>query len=276
MDNHSRKGIEMTTKKPVAKKDIEVLTGEIVLAREAPMQRIMDVKDILQSALNAAQLRMLTGQTPKWAIKTRQGRGGKAFKYVPHGYVTDTLNKAFGYDWDLVFDQIEDGKLYSFVEERDVKGVVIMRHISVAGHLTVRVHTAKGDREITKSGFGSQQWLPTMEFGDALKAARSDLIKTCAFQLGIALDLYWNERAELDEFVVKETAKNESARIAEQLTTGIPSTPIMLLSRAMSDLQFDGMKVAELCDTTIDLLMDADEKMIAKYWKVIKDAKEKG
>lgn len=263
----------MATKKKSEQEQPEVLTGEIVM-REAPEQRIMNIKEIQQPSLNAAQLRMLTGQTPKWAVKTRQGRGGKAFKYVPHGYVTDTLNKAFGFDWDLEITPISGDKLYALEIERDSKGVET-RHIAVSGKLIVRVHTPKGVRTITKSGFGSQTWNATMELGDALKGARSDLVKTCAYQLGIALDLYWNERAELDEFVAGEIRKTESARIAEKLTSGVPDNAILLLSRSMSEFSMNGLQVAELCGITIDNIMSASAEEIAEYWNVVKNANKK-
>lgn len=263
------------------KKKIETVEGEIVndiVLREAPEQRIVNMKDILQPAVTAAQLRVLTSQTPKWAVKARQGRGGKVFKYVPHGYVTDTLNKAFGFDWDLVIEPMADGKMYALELEHtlDKNGNIIKtdRHIAVTGKLIVRVKTKEGTHTITKSGFGSQMWLPTMEFGDALKAARSDLIKTCAFQLGIALDLYWNERAELDDYVKVETAKAESIRIADQLN-GIPSKPILLLSKAMNEYGFDGMKVAEICNTSIDLIMAMNEDEISECWKKVKNEGDK-
>lgn len=256
-----------------AKDKEEVLTGEIVLQREAPVQRVMNVKDIVQPTFNPAQLRIVTNETPKWAIKTRQGRGGKTFKYVPHGYVTDTLNKAFGFDWDLYIDPIEGKKMFSLeIEEikgKDGKIEKVDRHVVVAGRLVVRVHGKNGDRTITKSGFGSQLWLPTMELGDALKAARSDLIKTCAFQLGIALDLYWNERAELDDFVKIEVRKSEAQALSEKMKAD-PETPVLLLSRSATEFDYDGMKVAEICGTTIDLLMAAKPQQVKKYWGIIK------
>lgn len=266
-DNLEKK---MTPKNKNTKPKNEVLTGEIVL-REAPEQRIIDIEEVQQPAVNAAQLRMLTGQTPKWAIKTRQGRGN-VYKYVPHGYVTDTLNKAFGFDWDLILDPISNGQLYSLEIEKDSKGIQIMRHVVVAGRLIVRAGKGAQAKEIIKSGFGSQQWLNGMELGDALKGARSDLIKTCAFQLGIALDLYWNERAELDEFVKVEVRKTESDRIAAELTSKDPETPIILLSRSQAEYDIDGMQIAEICDTTIDLIMAMNKKQIAACWKKVQNA----
>lgn len=261
-------------KQPVKSKE-EIIEGEIVLLREAPPERRIVPRDILQPSMNPAQLSMVTGQTPSWAVKTRQGKGGKMFKYVPHGYVTDTLNKAFGFDWDLIIDPIENGQLYSLNVETDSKGAVVMRHISVAGHLIVRVHMKGGEvKEIRKSGFGSQTWNNTMEFGDALKGARSDLIKTCAYQLGIGLDLYYNEQAELEQYAERVVNKSESQRIANDLLTAIPETVVILMSRAMTDYKIDGQAIAKIAKITFDQLMEIeDPKEIAKIWKKVQDAK---
>lgn len=260
-------------KKQVSKQD--VIQGEIVLLREAPPERRIEARDILQPSMSAAQLSMVTGQTPSWAVKVRQGKGGKAFKYVPHGYVTDTLNKAFGFNWDLIIDAIEDGKLFSLYEEKNSKGEVITRHISIAGHLIVRIRTKEGVQEIVKSGFGSQTWNNTMEFGDALKGARSDLIKTCAYQLGIGLDLYYNEQAELEQYATKVVDRSESQRLASELLTSEPTTVILLMSRAMTDYKLDGAGIAKLCKITMDELMEIEDPTeIAKIWKRIKDAKK--
>ena len=258
-----------------SKRDV-ILKGEIVDSngREAPQERVISIKDILQPAMSIAQLRILTNETPRWAIKVRQGRGGKLFKYVPHGYVTDQLNQAFGFNWDLIVDPMGDhGKRYELIYEEILndKGSIvdIVRHVSVAGHVTVRILVDKRNNkflEITKYGFGSQTWNKTMEFGDALKGARSDLVKTCAYQFGVALDLYWNERAEFDEYELKKEKQAESVKTAKQLMSGEPTTAVLLLSRAMSDFQMDGSAVTKKLGISIDELLVMDMKGIKNAW----------
>ena len=46
--------------------------------------------------LNDAQRTIMEQRTPSDAVRTRQGRGGKQFRYVTHAYVTRTLNQAWG------------------------------------------------------------------------------------------------------------------------------------------------------------------------------------
>lgn len=256
-------------------------------SREAPVERAITKAQILMPVMNDDQLSVLVSSTPQWAKKARQGPGGKMYTYVPHGYVTDTLNKAFGFDWDLIVDPISGNKMYALeIEEivvldknRKPSGEIkVVRHVAVAGKLIIRVHDPKHPvnilATITKSGFGSQVWLPTMELGDALKAAKSDLLKVCAVQLGIALDLYYNEQAELNNWIEKETRKVEEVKQAEELKKVMseePKTAIMLLSRCQKDYGMSGDQLLKLIDVPdISALMAMDEDTISKSWELVK------
>jgi hypothetical protein len=266
--------------------DLESLE-EVV--REAPEERSLTQASIIQPVLNDAQLAIMLNKTPAWAIKKRQGGGGKIYTYVPHGYVTDTLNKAFGFDWDLILDPMFDGRMYAMeIEEiTDKTGKVTKtnRHMAVCGRLVIRVHDPEKPRElvttITKSGFGSQLWLPAMELGDALKGARSDLLKTCAYQLGIALDLYWNERAEIADF---EAIQNEQiAKIEKEKQIliwekkGVPTDFGTLLSRSKQDYGYLGEQIEQILGIEVDLIMDYSPEEIVAAWETITlfNAKEK-
>ena len=261
-----------------SEKAITVVSREIT-TREAPEGRSLKESDVVGSVLNDAQLSVMLNKTPSWAIKQRVGGGQKMYTYVPHGYVTDTLNKAFGWDWDLILDPMFDGRMYAMeIEEiTNPSGKVMktVRHIAVCGHIVVRLHNNPEDlsevtAKITKSGFGSQLWLPTMELGDALKAARSDLLKTCAFQLGIALDLYWNERAEIQDYEIaqeeREAKKAEEQKMQELIKSGVPTNFAALLSRANTDYGYDGAKVAEILGIEIDDIMSYTVSQIVSVW----------
>lgn len=287
----------MTTKKPATKKfDIvrtvnldseEVVTGEVV-SREAPADRDFNKSMVIMPVMNDQQLSILLNRTPGWAIKTRQGKAGQIYKYVPHGYVTDSLNKAFGFDWDLVIDPMFEGRMYAIELEEiyntKTKQTTQRRHMAITGHLTIRVHNPNSKEHeviatIQKSGFDSQEWLPTMEFGDALKGARSDLIKTCAYQLGIALDLYWNERAEISEFENQVREREEKAVkekwVQDQAKSGSPTNFASLLSKAQTDFQFDGNELERILDLTMDDIMEFTPEQIVEAWNKIAAAGSK-
>lgn len=136
----------------------------------------------LPSLVSNAQLAILTMQTPESKIRTRQGRGGTKLKYVDHAYVTEVLNRAFGYNWD-----------FQIVREETIIATGKPVEISVLGELTV--HTGTGT--IKKNQYGAQaidymsgsKDMP-VSIGDAKKGAASDALKKCASLIGVALDLY--------------------------------------------------------------------------------------
>jgi hypothetical protein len=131
------------------------------------------------AAVNEGQRAMLTQRTPREAVKTRQGKGGRKFSYVPHAWVTEKLNEAFGWAWSW---EVTDWRLVPESEPTEV---------FVLGRLTV--HGLRGD--LVKTQFGSSDVKRdrnknVLSIGDDLKAASSDALKKCASLLGIALDLY--------------------------------------------------------------------------------------
>lgn len=265
----------------------EVLTGNEVVPmseREAPVERVLNKNEIVQSVFNDAQLAILLNRTPKWAIKVRQGRGGN-YRYVPHGYVTDTLNKAFGFNWDLIVDDIEPGKKFTLMieDKYDAKGnpAGTDRHIAIEGHITMRImdwETGTVLYEIVKHGFGSSLWLPGQELGDALKSARSDLVKTCAYQVGIALDLYWNEKAEFENWDKAETRKEEQRKAREiiaQMQSDVPTIPVMLLSKAKAEYDLDGEQVAKILELEDpDDIVLLSSEVVPQKWQIIVDYME--
>lgn len=255
--------------------------------REAPTNRNMSIESVVGSVMAEAQLRVLTSKTPEHAIKTRPGGRGKLLKYVPHGYVTDMLNKAFGFDWDYkLLPYFDGGSIYHL--ERDVevginpktKKPILVNYISIYGELTVRIHNPQKLSEIvatvTKPGPGSAVWYPENEWGDALKAAKSDGLKVAAHELGIALDLYWDDEAEFNQYEKEQEdkRKREEAEIINAIVIpeGYPHNAIQMLSKAKTELHLElpdiesilGKKFAEI---------QAEYKI--EYWDKLKENKKK-
>jgi hypothetical protein len=226
----------MTTKKKTNK--------SIESSREAPEDRKVSNTDIVVRVLNEAQIRVLTGKTPAYAIKTRVGGGGREFRYVSHGYVTDMLNKAFGFDWDFKLLPVFDGSIAKHITVKtgeNRKGEDILTHyITVYGELTVKIHNPKTGAivaQITKPGPGSSIWFPANEWGDALKSAKSDGLKVAAHELGIALDLYWDDEAEFQKF---ET-KNSDSEIIDALEEKdiVPNSIASAISQAAAQFGYN-------------------------------------
>lgn len=265
------------------KKKANIIKSKQELAlREAPEERNIQKQDVLLPMLSKAAMNLVLNKTPEWAIKVRQGRGGN-YRYVKHGYVTDQLNKIFGFDWDIVTTLMQNGQMYA-LEVEEIKtfdkqgkptGTMQQRHIAVSGYIEARVHNASGKvtGTIKKSGFGSQIWLPGQELGDAIKGAESDLIKVCAQRIGIALDLYWDEDSEQQSFAEKQKASAQEAQIMSVLSQ-VPTTAVILISRSMTEYNAGVSDIEEVAKVTIGEIMTWDAGQIGELWKSIKAAYE--
>ena len=243
----------MPAKKKIPTKKNE--NKEIELSREAPAERKITSTDIVSQFMAQKQIEVLTARTPEHAIKTRPGGNGRELKYVPHGYVTDTLNKAFGFDWDYVLLPYFDGNVYHLETvqtaiNQKTKEPIYTRYIAVYGELTVRIHNPKNLKEVIatvkKPGPGSSVWYPVNELGDAIKAAKSDGLKVAAHELGIALDLYWDDIAEQEQYISKqETKKRADEEIIDSLSDS-DERPLNIANLiGMAQAQF-GYTVADL------------------------------
>jgi hypothetical protein len=235
---------------------------------EASLMRITGAATVF----SADQVNILSARTPEYAIRKRPGGGGKALSYVPHGYVTATLNKVFGFDWDYVLKPVFNGSL---VQQIDVTTAAAKRgdpprvqhNLTVYGELTVRIHNAKGNvvTTITKGGPGSAIWHEENEYGDAVKSAKSDGLKVAAHELGIALDLYFDEDAAIDEYQQKQ---NDAATAIE--AASMPSNPFELLARAQSDYKLDGQTLCAKLQIDMPVLLAVtDPETIRGYWRTL-------
>ena len=278
---------------------VPVMTGEIMLSgegREAPKesQMLMKSEQIVMPIMNSAQMKIILGKTPAYAIKRRPGRGGKTFKYVTYGYVVAMLNRAFGFDWDFQIKPGGNGEYFKLTEiiedlwdNKEKKFVPrTTRNISVYGELTVRIRNAKNViiATITKPGVGSQNWEATVEFGDACKGAKSDALKVAAHELGIGLDLYWDDQSELSDWENEqlEAQKAASALVAasnnieaapEVQSTQfidnnkVPETPMELLVKSMTVFQLDGVNLGIKLGCSVPELMSWNKEKVAKGWE---------
>lgn len=144
-----------------------------------------ELEKFQELGLTNEQLNILLKPTPRKYIKTRKGKGGKAFDYVTGGYVNKVLNLAFGWNWDF---QILDYKFDLGIGQAFVHG-----------RLTIRVSNQGKEITLVKEQFGRAdiKFLKgtknPVDLGNDLKAASTDAMKKCASLIGIAQDVYNKE-----------------------------------------------------------------------------------
>lgn len=120
---------------------------------------------------------ILTGEIPKSAIRERAGRGGKTFRYVDHGHVTQILNRAFRLGWSF---QAMPETLTVTPEGAGIFGRLI-------------VYGPRYDLETVEFGWKDASSAKGMQKGDMIKSAVSDSLRRCAMRLGVGLCFYTNE-----------------------------------------------------------------------------------
>lgn len=200
--------------------------------------------DVVQSVINEAQFAILQGRTPKKYIKKRPGKGGKTFSYVPHGYVTAVLNKAFGFDWDWEIIPVEGQKLFLYMEGGH-SGSKQKASILVHGKLTVRIHDKKGKTiaTITKTSTGEKEEITSMSWGSLVKSAESDAFKKAASRLGIALDLYWQDADE--DYIPAEKLSPDQQAVMDAIRKIVEANGEMISPPALaSNLSHLGFKLS--------------------------------
>lgn len=135
-----------------------------------------DLALVDNNTLQNKQLSFLLKETPAKYIKERPGKGGGKWKFVSGVYVRKVLNLMFGWDWD-----------FEVLSEQVLHGEVIVK-----GRLTVRTNGAT----VVKSQFGNKEIIfkrgteTPLSIGNDFKAAATDALKKCSFELGIASDVY--------------------------------------------------------------------------------------
>ena len=216
----------MTTKAKAKAKPVivEESNGSANLTNDKAIV-IHEFREIVSSVMNEAQFNILQGRTPKSVIKVRPGKGGKTFSYVPHGYVTAQLNRAFGFDWDFRLLVNGNGNYYQLILAQETqtknKTVNTPASIVVMGELTIRIRNPKDLTQviatIAKTSTGEKEFVPGMTWGSMIKSAESDALKKAASRLGVALDLYWQDADE--DYLKNSQAEKELAQLIQETLT---------------------------------------------------------
>lgn len=143
-----------------------------------------------QSPISFLQTKLILKKTPTNHIYKRPAKGGGTWEYVTGAYVKNQLNRIFGYLWSFEIKSKE----------------IVENQAIVQGKLTVKMgynpQTATF-LEVCKEDFGradikkKKDGTGSLDIGSDLKAAATDCLKRCAFQIGIASDVYGRAEHQL-------------------------------------------------------------------------------
>lgn len=109
--------------------------------------------------------------TPKKLIRSRPGKAGQTWNYIPIRFFELKLFSIFGLNWKF---EVVDTK-YS------------QNEVIVKGRLTIKLNNGN---EVVREQFGGATRKEKVELHNIHKAAVSDAFKRCCIQLGLFADVY--------------------------------------------------------------------------------------
>lgn len=196
------------TAKPVAPQQAGVMA--VISYDEIAKPELFKGKfTIAKTRINDDQIKAIVAPTPRQVVKSRSGKGGGSWDYIPGWWFKKKLNHVFGFDgWSVEIDgERIDGDF-----------------ITVKGRLII-INTQDGKPMVTKADFGGAEikykkgTKQFLDLSNDFKAAQTDLIKRCCVQLGFAMDVYGKAESisagqpvanDPDNQVVQTTAKQVS------------------------------------------------------------------
>lgn len=212
-----KKGILPSTKNVPAKLKIKAQTKGPVAMAVIPYSEIVKPEvyegkfSLIPTPLTEKQIVAIIAPTPKNVIRTRDGRGGEKWDYVPGWWVKKKLNFVFGfaYDFEILGERV-DGDF-----------------ITVKGRLTIR-NPKTGIQIAKKDDFGGaaikyyKRTKTPLDIPNDFKAAQTDCLKRCAVQLGFCMDVYGKEESVAEgDNVVQDISPNIEVGESAQEIVGL-------------------------------------------------------
>lgn len=202
----------MAEKKPKKTKKESVSKHEIVVKvqSESASQGLVAItpKDLapevykgkyslVPTRLTEIQLKAILVPTPKNIIKSRPGKGGGDWDFIPGWWFKKRLNFVFGFDgWDTLIDgERIDGDFIT------VKGRLIIHDAKTGKDIVSKADYGGAEIKYKK---GTKNYL---NLPNDFKAAQTDLVKRCCVQLGMAMDVYGkSESKEVGQYYEEKPA----------------------------------------------------------------------
>lgn len=168
---------------------------------------IAELKNVGETPLTDQQVLLINEPTPDTEIEIKKDEDGNTYKSVKSYYIKKRLNLIFGFNWRL---KVLRSEYYANAGEVVVHGKLILH---TKGGDIVREQFGKATVEYSKKA--QRTSAAPSNLGNAFKAAASDCLKKCASEIGIAFDIYNQDRPEkkdavktMERAVVKKSVKD--------------------------------------------------------------------
>jgi hypothetical protein len=135
--------------------------------------------------------------TPEKLIRSRPGKAGRTWRYVPVRYFEMKLFSIFGLNWK-----------FEIVDTKYSKDEVIVR-----GRLIIKLQNGN---EVIREQYGGAKKKEKAELYNIHKAAVSDAFKRCCIQLGLFADVYAPTLAIEDKEAISEVSYEDIPIVEEE------------------------------------------------------------
>ncbi len=214
-------------KKKVAKKQVvKQVVKKVKMGRPAPMKQqgvmaIVPYSEIATPEMHKGkytlaptmfsdmQIKAIIAPTPRHIIKSRPGKGGGNWDYVPGWWFKKKANFVFGFAHDF---EIEG-------ERVDGDFVTVKGKVTVRDPKTGKITAIKSDYGGAAIKFKSKMpHTPAnyLDISNDFKAAATDCFKRCMVQFGFAMDVYGKSESIEAGQPVREDRGDEQEYVTEQ------------------------------------------------------------
>jgi len=135
--------------------------------------------------------------TPKKLIRSRPGKAGQTWNYIPVRFFELKLFSIFGLNWK-----------FEIIDTKYTQNEVIIK-----GRLTIKLNNGN---EVVREQFGGAAKKEKIELHNIHKAAVSDAFKRCCIQLGLFADVYEPQLAIEDKQLTPEQAWEDFFPLTEE------------------------------------------------------------
>jgi len=200
-----------------------------------------------ENGVSPEQAIRILEKTPAEFIYERPAKGGGKWQYVTGGYVKQTLNFVFAYNWDFFIDK----------QEEKYGQVVTLGRLVVKdknGNTITKTQVGKADIKFKK---GTKD---ALDYGNDCKASATDCLKKCASEFGIASDIYGqNEYKQEAEEITFTEVEEKYYDVAKNLINTAKSKATLEAVKNQLENNDDNFTVTEKKEL-VDLV---DEKLKA-------------
>lgn len=186
---------------------------------------------LIPTPLMEPQIKAIIAPTPRDVVRKRMGPKGMTFDYVPGWWIKKKLNFVFGF-------------AHSFeVINHALQGESIV----VQGRFSVR-NPKTGQEILRKEDFGSAKvkflkgTKTPVDLGNDYKAAATDCLKRCAFQLGFCMDVYGKMEAEESGDRVVEDVKVDISEATNEAGVGLWTDEVTQIQKTLTSMGHTGAK----------------------------------